>query len=963
MANEPGVPWRERVASDDSSNAEEGSAAAAGRPITVPPPTSRRFPTRNESISPNPARLQANTPASSAAPSSNQPEPGLPDQEAVRHPRDAPTQEFTPMMARAVLNQAASVVQVTMPFCSRSGDNYPYFDGSNVTRFLKEFDDLCRICLVPEKERVGRVLRFMSVDMQETSEGFADEEGDDWEAFKEKMRDEFSDRDKQQQMLSKHYLEALAGKRRTGKSDLKSYLQQFHRAGVDILKRKAETDDALCKLFLKGLPEHYASKIVKKMKLNPQHPERADFAKAFEQADKLWNEDFRAARYIQGTAGDINFYELAEEKEGRPSKKKAEQRKERELRKDQYHSYMPISERSPTPVLPVDDGMDELVKRVGAMALPVAANDPERVRRYILDLLKDTPTEAIGLSRINTPAPRQNSGNQDVRFTQPPVQQPRRNSYSSAAPLLCFLCTDQHVVKECPWYQHWRTLRLIHFNKFREICIGKWEGDDSVQKPAILFPPNLTKLQRLEFVAGKIRDELQADTHWKFGESNPGVLPPARAGLRVIRAGGTPNDYRLADSEDETRAIVNVIKLDEAESANVDPKRTAVEQGGRADPKRQQLPQDTSRPQFAQKNTRSNGAVAFDGVTGNSSAIDLSTNQNAANEGLYGVQPRDQDQGPNGQGDGDTEMGDTPEPPTNRQRARALRDAQYGPEGPKTLKNIYSREQNGAAHAVQLALNTPVQIPLGTFMQLKEFRDEFLVKQHWHWDESHKTMIHQPHPPKKVRSATAEQVEGEQKQEQEQVQAGGGRNVPGMRSIHSRSDPLVKPQVHQKASPYLPVTMRGTTEYALLDTGAEINLMTLGLVQEMGLLRYMRKPARITHALGFTGEEGNFVGVIKDVLINVAGVKTPTIFYVADSKDPSFRCILGTPWQAAARMKLEYRDDVTTIVGLSETGREYIYILAHNAPDVMDDGAMDELREIARDPHVTSLKWGAGTNY
>ena len=67
---------------------------------------------------------------------------------------------------------------------------------------------------------------------------------------------------------------------------------------------------------------------------------------------------------------------------------------------------MPISERSPTSVLPIDDRMDELVKRVEVIALPVAANNPERVRRYILDLLKDTPIEAIGLSRINTSASR-----------------------------------------------------------------------------------------------------------------------------------------------------------------------------------------------------------------------------------------------------------------------------------------------------------------------------------------------------------------------------------------------------------------------------------------------------------------------------------------------------------------------------------------------------------------------------
>jgi hypothetical protein len=66
--------------------------------------------------------------------------------------------------------------------------------------------------------------------------------------------------------------------------------------------------------------------------------------------------------------------------------------------------------------------------------------------------------------------------------------------------------------------------------------------------------------------------------------------------------------------------------------------------------------------------------------------------------------------------------------------------------------------------------------------------------------------------------------------------------------------------------------MRRKTEYALLNTGAEVNLMTLGLVEEMGLLTYIRKPGRITYTMGFIGEEGRFIGVIKNVLINVTGV-------------------------------------------------------------------------------------------
>jgi hypothetical protein len=926
-----------------------------------------RFPVRHDSTAPTVlagsySAQRMNTPNTAAADDATRVEPTNIAQEPGRS-RDTSADAWTPMMAASMANaqrsdsrEVTTFVQVAMPFCSREGGNYPYFNGTNITRFLREFDDLCDTCRVPEAERTRRVLRFMSSETQETSEGLVDEDKDDWETFKENLRDEFSDKDQQQQMLTKHYLEALASRKRSSKSDLKNYLQQFHKGALAILKKRAETDDALCKLFMKGMPDHYAVKIVKKMNLHPNHPERADFVRAYKLANKLWNEDFNATRYIQGTAGDTDFYELAKEKEGKPSQKKAEQRRERDIRKEQHVTYAPVSERVPTPGLPEDREMADIVARTKAMTLPVVATDRYQAQQQILELLRDVPSEAIGASRVSNVALRQHSNDKQARF-EPISTQQRRGSYSSSAPLLCFLCIDQHPIRDCPWYNFWRGHQFIHFNTTREICLGKWEGANSTQKPPIQFPANLAKLQRLEFVAGKIRDELRADPQWTFGETNPEVVPPSTqwyrtARAQAIRIGGTPNDEFLADSEDDSRVHVATayIRLDEPEFVHLDPKRTAAEQGGRADPKvPRTVPYDPPRPQLAQRSMRSGGPVAFDGVTGNTSGIDISTNHSVPNGILYNVQDgRSRD--PNSQ---DTVMDDGPDPARIQQRSRGHREAQYGPAGPMNLKKAYSIEQNGAAELVQLALNAPISTTLGQLLSNKEFREEFLTKQHWHYDDQKRTLVHQPHAPKNVRSATVDEVPG----------VTHVRQVQNARPIQLRSDPLVQPRLHQKPSPYLPVLMRGKTEYALLDTGAEVNLMTLGLVEEMGLTTYMRKPGRITHAMGFTGEEGQFVGVIKDVLINVAGVQIPTIFYVSASTDPSFRCILGTPWQAAARLKLEYKDDNTTVVGISATGENYLWILAYNTPEIMDDGAINDLRELAREPRLAIVKSGAGRKF
>ena len=62
-------------------------------------------------------------------------------------------------------------------------------------------------------------------------------------------------------------------------------------------------------------------------------------------------------------------------------------------------------------------------------------------------------------------------------------------------------------------------------------------------------------------------------------------------------------------------------------------------------------------------------------------------------------------------------------------------------------------------------------------------------------------------------------------------------------------------------------------------------------------------------------------------------------------------------------MKLEYRDDNCTVVGICAAGESYLWIIAQHAPEIMDDGAMDELREIAREPRLASVKYMAGRNY
>jgi len=86
----------------------------------------------------------------------------------------------------------------------------------------------------------------------------------EWTKFKEKVLDEYKDRDETQQMMSVYYLQALARHRREKSQNLDLYLRQFRKAATYLIRNGAETNHACCRLFLSGLPKAYADKVRKK---------------------------------------------------------------------------------------------------------------------------------------------------------------------------------------------------------------------------------------------------------------------------------------------------------------------------------------------------------------------------------------------------------------------------------------------------------------------------------------------------------------------------------------------------------------------------------------------------------------------------------------------------------------------------------------------------------------------------
>jgi hypothetical protein len=495
---------------------------------------------------------------------------------------------------------------------------------------------------------------------------------------------------------------------------------------------------------------------------------------------------------------------------------------------------------------------------------------------------------------------------------------------------------------------HWKATGALHLNPDYRIALGRFRGTDR-PSPPLLIPTKATKLERLEWVAREIDEHAGVVSGWPYGVADSDPLPPG-ARLNVIRVGSRPDYEALEDSEDDSRvsaAGLRGIRVDQAwGDAHVDPvtKRPAPQQGGHAQTKHPRTgtyePIASSRRPYATRQTRGGGEIIFDGISEDPQPSKNPTNQRPQNS-LYTVQD-EVSRDPTSQ---DTEIGDAHSPSRPRQvlqRPRVSKESQYGPPGPVPFRKAVAQNTNSVAKILKAVGKTGVMIELDDLFALKEINSELFTYKHWHYDEERQEPIHQPHAPKGgIRSATA-----------------GGESAGRVGAV--QTNPMMErplgSRLYQSNCPYLPVKIRGQYEDSLLDTGAEINLMSLGLVQEMGLSQYMRKPKFVQDAVGFSGERERFAGMIEGFVVNVAGVDVLTNVYVAATMDQAFRFILGVPFQKAANGNIYYQEDGRCVVSLTDSfvGKR-ITMIAQDAPDTEGN----ELRELAR---TSSLKGVAGTN-
>lgn len=134
-----------------------------------------------------------------------------------------------------------------------------------------------------------------------------------------------------------------------------------------------------------------------------------------------------------------------------------------------------------------------------------------------------------------------------------------------------------------------------------------------------------------------------------------------------------------------------------------------------------------------------------------------------------------------------------------------------------------------------------------------------------------------------------------------QQDSGGGTLRVASIGIGERTEQ----KLYAAATPKLKVRLNDEMSVqALLDTGAEINVMTSEVAKAAGLA--VRANPRLT-LVSHAGDRRQFDGICEDVEIDIGGIKTYEPIFVVTSAD--HRLILGQPYIFSSRLTIAAEDD------------------------------------------------------
>jgi len=205
------------------------------------------------------------------------------EREALRTPSSRNNSD-TSRQDKMSLGGDGPTFRYVIPFPTPGVPGAPYFNGSDVTKFLIRFQQLGKSHGVKDDELVDMITEYCEPSLQDTIRAQKGYTTKSWEQLSAQLKEEFYEYDTHQQMYSRNFLEAYKTQTRSEDDDIKAYCIRFKSIADEVIKQANIDSYTVCLWFLEGLPRKMRSKIMEAQKVKIRVASTMDFTRLYEDA-------------------------------------------------------------------------------------------------------------------------------------------------------------------------------------------------------------------------------------------------------------------------------------------------------------------------------------------------------------------------------------------------------------------------------------------------------------------------------------------------------------------------------------------------------------------------------------------------------------------------------------------------------------------------------------------------------
>ena len=363
------------------------------------------------------------------------------------------TEEGTPTPDSIPL---APVIQMpyimAMPYPGTPGT--PFFEGSNITDFLNRYELMCTDFRVEEKERIRRLPLYCEMFIGKYIESVIRPSGITWTAIRKALRSRYKDRDLNQQIYSRRFLESYKDKARSDSSDILHYCDQFASISENLVAKNSIDSFIQSRWFLQGLPPSIRAELFYASDLDPDDDLELDFQELLQRTIKMIKLKKKLGGMVRSDEKNSQVSDLVDRCD------------QEALISSPPNAFAPLPASTFRPPVAasgansVTKSEDKSVKQLTEMMQSLALS--------VRTIQTHLGQAQAGVSQSSLPNP-------SYQLANNPVRRLTGSSFPAGVDKCLYCWSQEHFLKrDCPAFQEDLNSSRIHLNEDKKVCLGTY---------------------------------------------------------------------------------------------------------------------------------------------------------------------------------------------------------------------------------------------------------------------------------------------------------------------------------------------------------------------------------------------------------------------------------------------------------------------------------------------------------